>query len=402
MSQRLSVVNGLVFDGQGRDPAEHPVHTDDGRIVAVDGPVPVDAEVIDARGGLVCPGLIDCHFHAFAVMFDLARLESTPASYVTAAAARRLRRALRRGFTTVRDVAGGDSGMAAAIEEGLVCGPRYLFTGRALSQTGGHGDHRPAELIPHAAACCGGRYMTEVVDGVEGVRAAARERLRAGAHAVKIFTSGGVVSPTDRLRSAQYSDDEIAAVCDEAGRLGAYVSAHAYSPDAIARSVANGVRTIEHGNLLDEPTAALMAQSGAYLVPTLIAYDAMDRRAAALGMSPGMAAKNRQVLAAGFDSIRRARAAGVPVGFGTDLMAELEDEQLHEFRLRVSAGEAPLEVLTAATSVNARIIRRRDLGRIGVGSAADLVVFDGNPLERADLLWEGDRTVVAGGRIVRA
>ena len=240
--------------------------------------------------------------------------------------------------------------------------------------------------------------MAEVVDGVDALRRAARERLRSGAHAIKIMASGGVISPSDPLRVPQYSPEEIRAVTDEAIRRGSYVAAHAYSAEAIRAAVANGVRSIEHGNLLDQPTAALMAEREAFLVPTLAAYDAMERRGAELGLAPVAQAKNREVLDAGRTAIELTRAAGVRIGFGTDLMGALDDEQLHGLRLQAEVA-GPLAVLRAATSVNAELLGRDDLGRIRSGAVADLLVLDGDPLQDPSVLWGGPehRAVFQGG-----
>jgi imidazolonepropionase-like amidohydrolase len=207
-----------------------------------------------------------------------------------------------------------------------------------------------------------------------------------------------VVSPSDPIRIPQYSPEEVRAVTGEAARRGSYVAAHAYSPEAIVHSVENGVRSIEHGNLLDAPTADLMAARGAFLVPTLAAYDAMERRGTELGLAAVSQAKNREVLNAGRQAIEIARSAGVRIGFGTDLMGELEDEQLQGLRLQVEVGGA-LETLRSATSVNAELIGRDDLGRVAVGATADLVIFDGNPFEDPSVLWRSpDRqTVVQAG-----
>ena len=394
-TEMLSIVNGLVFDGVGPEPVECPIHTEGGRIVGLEGPPPEAARVLDARGRVVTPGLIDAHLHAYTVSMDLMENEALPMSYVAAKAARRLEAAVRRGFTTVRDVAGGDIGLRMAIDEGLIDGPRYLFTGPGLSQTGGHADPRPGHLAVEVL----GHHAGEIVDGVDDLRRAVRERFRTGSHAIKIFTSGGVASPTDPLRSLQYSAQEVRAVCDEASRRDSYVAAHAYSPEAIIHSVTNGVRTIEHGNLITEQAAALMAEHGAYLVPTLIAYDAMGRRGTALGLPAVSDAKNREVLDAGLSSIDIARRAGVRIGLGTDLVGDLEDEQLIEFRIRCEV-DTVADVLRSATSVNAAILRRPDLGVIREGAAADLLVLGGNPFERADVLWSPERTVIRSGRLV--
>ena len=394
-TELLSIVNGLVFDGVGPEPVEYPIHTEGGRIVGLEGPPPEAARVIDARGRVVTPGLIDAHLHAYIVSVDLLENEALPMSYVAPKAARRLEAALRRGFTTVRDVAGGDIGLRMAIDEGLIDGPRYLFTGPGLTQTGGHADPRPGHLALEVL----GHHAGEIVDGVDDLRRAVRERFRTGSHAIKIFTSGGVASPTDPLRNPQYSAEEVRAVCDEAARRDSYVAAHAYSPEAIVHSVTNGVRTIEHGNLVDERTAAVMAEYGAYMVPTLIAYDAMGRRGAALGLPEVSYRKNREVLDAGLSSIEIARRAGVRIGLGTDLVGDLEDEQLLEFRNRCEV-DTVTDVLRSATSVNAAILRRPDLGAIREGAVADLVVLGGNPFERTDVLWSPERMVIRSGRLV--
>ena len=388
----LSIVNGAVFDGEGL--TDGPVHIAEGQIVSAPAE---NAQVLDARGRTVLPGLIDAHCHAYGIDLDMLALEARPLSYVALKAARRLAASLGRGFTTVRDPSGGDAGIARAIAEGLIPSPRYLWTGPALSQTGGHGDVRAAD----SDVCGCGAHAVEVVDGVDPLRRAVRDRFRRGAHAVKIMASGGVVSLTDPIRIPQYSPEEIRAVTSEASRRGSYVAAHAYSPSSIRHAVENGVRSIEHGNLLDAATASLMAAAGAFLVPTLAAYDAMDRRGASLGMNPISQEKNREVLEAGRKAVETARAAGVRVGFGTDLMGVLEDEQLNGLRLQVEV-DGPLLALQSATSVNAELLGRDDLGRIAPGCAADLLIVDGDPLADPSVLWAGPerRTVVQAGRVL--
>ncbi|MEV0702383.1 amidohydrolase family protein [Saccharopolyspora sp. NPDC050389] len=390
----LTFENAVIFDGWSADLVEGSIRVADGAIAEIGPRVSRADRVIDAKGSTVVPGLIDAHFHAYGVSLNNLEFESGPLSFLALVGARRLEAALRRGFTTVRDVAGGDIGLAMAIGAGFVAAPRYLYTGPALSQTGGHGDCRPAELD----ICIHGGHMSEVVDGVTPLRAAVRERFRQGAHAIKMMTSGGVVSPADPLLPAQYSAEEIAAVADEAARRGSYVAAHAYSSEAVRHSVVNGVRSVEHGNLLDEPTASLMAEHGAFLVPTLIAYDAMARRGAEVGIAEVAVEKNRMVLEAGGLAIERALAAGVPVGFGSDLMGALEDEQLLGLRLQIEVAGV-LACLRSATSVNAALIRRADLGRITVGARADLLLLDGDPFADPAALWDQQRPrlVVKGG-----
>ncbi|WDH78461.1 amidohydrolase family protein [Microbacterium esteraromaticum] len=379
----LSIFGAHVWHGDGftlRD-----VHIVDGRISETGTP---DATRIDATGQWLIPGLIDAHFHAYATSMDGLENERGPLSYTAINGARRLTRALQRGFTTVRDVAGGDIGLAQAIDAELFPSPRYHFTGPALSQTGGHGDPRSA----HIDVCFSHGHMCEVVDGVDNLRVAVRERLRTGAHAIKVMASGGVFSLTDPIRIPQYSEDELRAVVDEATRRGSYVCAHAYSSEAVQHAITAGVRSIEHGNLIDEQTAELMAQAGAFLVPTLAAYDAMDRRGADIGLNAISLQKNSEVLAKGQHAVRLAHAAGVRVGFGTDLMGDLEDDQLAGIRLQVEAGSAA-DTLRSMTTVNAELIGDPALGHLGAGAYGDAVLLASDPLTDPSALWRQDSRV---------
>jgi len=393
----LRIENGLVFDGESPDLRDETIEMAGG--VITDERVREPDRVINALGSVVVPGLIDAHFHAYGVSLDGVAIETSPLSYLALKGAQRLRRALARGFTTVRDVAGGDAGLAAAIAQGLVASPRYFYTGAALSQTGGHGDPRAED----ADLCLHGGHSMETVDGVDALRHAVRDRFRRGAHAIKVMTSGGVMTPTDPLRNPQYSAEEIRAVTEEASRRGSYVAAHAYSPEAIVHSVENGVRSIEHGNLLDPQTADLMYAREAFLVPTLAAHGAVDRRGAELGLTSFQQRKNTEVLASGQRAIQLAHDAGVRIGFGTDLMGELETDQLSGLRLQVEAAGV-LETLRSATSVNAALLGRDDVGHIRPGACADVVILDGNPFEEGSILWDDSRprTVIQAGTVIQA
>jgi imidazolonepropionase-like amidohydrolase len=393
----LTIRNALIFDGESPELIEGSISIRDGRITGAGQEVEEAGIVLDAGGRTVIPGLIDAHFHAYALSLTSATNETGPLSYSALAGARRLAAALLRGFTAVRDVAGGDVGLANAIEEGLYPGPRYFFTGPALSQTGGHGDIRAA----NDGGCFHGGHMCEVVDGADDLLRAVRHRFRTGATAIKLMTSGGVVSPVDPIRVPQYSAEEIRVVTDEASRRGSYATAHAYSPEAIRHSVLNGVRCIEHGNLMDAETAQLMADNDVYLVPTLVTYEAMERRGEEVGLTKTGAAKNREVLEAGRNALALARDAGVRIGFGTDLMGELEDEQLAGLRLQCEV-LGVYGALRSATSTNATLLRRADLGSITEGACADVVVLDGNPFRDPSVLWDESkaRTVIKAGQIV--
>lgn len=396
-SAALTVRNALIFDGSSPELTEGSIVFKDGLIAEVGDAAP-QGEVIDAAGKVVVPGLIDAHFHAYAVGLGGFEVERGPLSYAALVGAKRLGAALGRGFTTVRDVAGGDSGLSRAIKGGLFPSPRYYFTGPALSQTGGHGDPRSADVD----VCFSHGHMCAVVDGVDDLRKAVRDRFRTGSHAIKVMTSGGVVSLTDPIRQPQYSGEEIRAVVEEARRRGSYVAAHAYSPEAIVHSVENGVRSIEHGNLLDRQTASLMADHGSYLVPTLATYEAMKRRGPGLGLNPVSQAKNAEVLDAGKAAIELALHTGVRVGFGTDLMGDLEDEQLTGVRLHTEVAGV-FETLKSMTSVNAALLQDDAIGRISAGAAGDAVILDGNPFDDPAVLWDETRprTVIHDGRVVR-
>lgn len=391
----LTVLNGLLFDGESSQLTEGGLRVHDGAIVEIGSDVrPAEGdEVLDARGGFVGPGLIDNHMHAYGVSLNMLEMEASPTSLVALKGSRRLSSALRRGFTTVRDVAGGDIGLKMAIDQGIFEAPHYYFTGPALSQTGGHGDPRTA----HMDVCCNQHHGVEVVDGVDALRVAVRERLRTGAHAIKIMASGGVVSLTDPIRIPQYSADEIRAVTEEASRRGSYVAAHAYSPEAIIHAVRNGVRSIEHGNLLDAESADAMKDAGAVLVPTLVTYFAMAEHGESLGMVPVALAKNSEVLQAGQAAVDLAMSKGIPVGFGSDLMGDLEYMQLSGLPLQHEV-QGTIELLRSLTSRNADILGAGDHGRLQVGLTGDLLVLDGNPFDDPSLLWRED----AGRRVVKA
>lgn len=389
----LDPASATVTDGDMR--IEDGLIADTGEI----GAASASDTVHDLAGATVTPGLIDAHFHAYAASMGGIMMATRTTSYVVINGVTRLSAALRRGFTTVRDVAGGDIGLRQAIEQGLVSAPHYLYSGPVLSQTGGHGDVRPAEHDLHA----GCDHTHEVVDGVDNLRRAVRERMRTGSHVIKIMASGGVISPTDPLTVPQYSAEEIAVVCEEAGRRGSYVAAHAYSAEAVVHAVTNGVRSVEHGNLIDEAAARTMAEHDAFLVPTLAAYDAMSRRGKAAGLTETGRDKNAQVLSAGKDAITLAKAAGARIGFGTDLMGDLEDEQLRGLELQGQV-LTPLELLRSVTVVNAALIHDPGRGCLATGTPADLVAFRDDPLEDVSVLWDETRprTVIKGGIMVNS
>jgi imidazolonepropionase-like amidohydrolase len=383
----------------------HSVLIEDDRIVEVSaGKIESrEARKIDVGGRTLMPGLIDAHVHAVITTMNLGALFKSPASLVVVQATKILEGMLRRGFTTVRDAGGADAGLAQAVESGLVDGPRIFYSGRVLSQTGGHGDFSPHEDAPTLCACrIYSNGFSHVADGVSAVRKAAREELRRGAFQIKIMASGGVASPSDPIWNLQYSPEEMHAIVEEAESWRTYALAHAYTPEAICRAIDAGVRTIEHGNLIDPPTAARMHDAGAYLVPTLVTYYAIDEMGRALGFPPASQKKVKDVLDAGLASLEIAKAAGVPIGFGTDLLGETHEQQSREFSIRAQV-QSPAEILRSATLINAEILQRSgELGVIAPGALADLLVVDGNPLEDIALLEEQGKhlaLVMKGGKV---
>jgi len=382
--------NCAVLDGTHRERREdHHVLVEGNRIREVlDRPTKSDAaETVDLRGCTLMPGLIDAHVHVLAVDAALARLSERPVTLLTLQAAKVLEEMLQRGFTTVRDAGGADGGLAEAVEEGLVRGPRIFPSGSALSQTGGHGDTRPRTQPVVSCACCGGgAALSRIADGVTECRRAARDELRKGATQIKIMTSGGVASPYDPIWNLQFSEEEVRAIVEEAEAWHTYVLAHAYSPEAIRRSIDFGVRSIEHGNLIDRATAEHVAGADAFVVPTLATYDALHRHGRELGFTEANMAKLAEVREAGLGSLEILQRAGVKIGYGTDLLGPMHRYQSREFVIRAEA-MAPFDIIRSSTLVNAELVNRAgELGVVAPGARADLIAVDGDPLADISLL----------------
>jgi len=240
-----------------------------------------------------------------------------------------------------------------------------------------------------------------VADGVDEVRKVAREQMRQGADHVKIMMSGGVASPYDPLDSLQFSDGEVKAAVEEATAFGRYVCAHAYSAKAIIRAAKFGVRTIEHGNLIDDTAAKLMAQKDMFLVANLVTYYAMKERAAKWGMTAESLEKNEIVLQGGLKSLEICKRQGVPVAYGSDLLGELHWDQSNEFTIR-QAVMSPIEIIRSATLIGADVLRMPGkVGTLKAGAFADLIVVDGNPLKNLALLVDQGKhlsAIMKGGK----
>ncbi len=349
-----------------------------------------DAAVIDCGKRTLMPGLIDSHVHAIHSEVNIRFMEAMPLTLLTARASTRLRAMLDRGFTTVRDTGGCDWGIKTAVETGHIVGPRIFIAGQSIGPTGGHSDGRRRTSSGGECVCCNGlQFKSSVADGVDEVRKAAREQMRQGADHVKIMMSGGVASPYDPLDSLQFSDGEVSAAVEEAHAFGRYVCAHAYSAEAITRAARLGVRTIEHGNLIDDASAKAMAAKGMFLVANLVTYYAMKERAKQWGMSAESLEKNEIVLQGGLKSLEICQRNNVPVAYGSDLLGELHWDQSREFTIR-QAVISPIEIIRSATTIGADVLRLPGkVGTLQPGAYADLLVVDGNPLK--DLALLGDQ-----------
>jgi imidazolonepropionase-like amidohydrolase len=346
------------------------------------------AQRIDVHGRTVIPGLCDAHVHVTQLTSNLQVLRHAAPSYVSAQASVVMRDMLRRGFTTVRDAGGADHGLADAVAEGLFEGPRLLFSGHALTQTGGHGDmrQRGEDRVDFCPACVG--RSGRVCDGVDEVRRAVRDELRKGATQIKLMVNGGVTSPLDRIDSTQFSLDEIRAAVEEAEAQHRYVMAHAYTPQAINRALECGVRSIEHGSLLDEATAEHIVRKNAFLVPTIVVLRAMVKQGESIGLPEVSRAKAAEVEKSAMRGLEIAMRAGVRMAFGSDLFGPMLSCQSDEFSIR-SEVQKPIDVIRSATLHAAELFNMTgQIGLIAPGAYADMLVVDGDPVADINLLQE--------------
>jgi imidazolonepropionase-like amidohydrolase len=398
---RTVLSGGQVFDGTGSPIADADVVVSAGQILDVGIGLDGD-EQVDVSGRTLLPGFFDCHVHVMFSGVDLVQRLQRPFSYQFFQAARNLAATLDCGITTVRDAGGADLGVQRAVEDGLIDGPRMQIAVTALSQTGGHGDGwLPSGISTSMMSAHPGR-PAGLVDGPEEMRKRTREIIRAGANVIKVHTSGGVLSPRDSPKHAQFRPDELAALMAEATAAGLPVMAHAQATDGIKNALRAGVRSIEHGIYLDDEAIAMMLSTGAWLVPTLVAPHAVISAASSGSQLPeGVLAKAREVMAAHADAFARAAAAGVRIAMGTDTGVGPHGSNLDELPLMAAGGLTPAQVLTATTKSAAELLQLADeTGTIMPGKRADIVVLAGDPFDLANIK-RNIRAVYAGGRRVR-
>jgi imidazolonepropionase-like amidohydrolase len=358
------------------------------------GPLGGDVDTIDLDGRTLMPGLTDAHVHVCAVEANTAEQHRLhPPSLIAARSLRRIEQCLAQGFTTVRDAGGADYGFREAVASGLYPGPRLLVSGRVLSQTGGHGDkRRPAEWTAPLDACLG--MVGVIADGPDEVRRAAREQLRHDVDQVKLMASGGAMSPGDALEATQYTVEEIRAAVEEARAAGKYVLAHAYSAAAVRQALQAGVRSIEHGNLIDAGAAAAIREAGAFLVPTMVTYEAIWREGRRHGIGDHQLRKIGQAREKSVESLTLAYRAGCRIGSGSDLLGDLAAHRTMELELKAQV-MTPMEVLLSATRVNAELFGLENrIGTVEPGKDADLLVVDGDPLRDLRLFQDPARLLL--------
>lgn len=361
-----------------------------------------DAIVIDGDGKTLMPGLIDAHVHTMMESIPLMKGLTSDIGYVTLVAARAAEKQLLRGFTTVRDLGGASMSLKAAIDEGIHHGPRIYPSGATISQTGGHGDFRLPNEVPadtNAPLSYMERTgMTMIADGADEVLKRTREQLRNGATQIKLMAGGGVSSSYDPLDVTQYTHAEFAAAVSAAENWGTYVTVHAYTPKAIRTAVEAGVKCLEHGQLIDEDTARLLAEKGVWWSLQPFIEDPATPSAFAEG-SPNRI-KQLQMQAGTDAAYALAKKFKIRTAFGTDMLFSPANAPRQGNKLaQLSKWFTPAEILKMATSDNAELLALcgprnpypRALGVVEAGAYADLLLVDGNPLEDISLVADPEK-----------
>ncbi len=380
-------------------------------------PIDVDKaagiRVIAANGRVLMPGLIDAHWHAFMASTPQALLMTANPSYLHLLAARQAEATLLRGFTTVRDLGGPVFGLKRAIDEGVVTGPRIYPSGAFISQTSGHGDFRFLFEVPRTLggplSYSEAEGIAAIADSPDEVRLRTREQLRHGASQIKLMAGGGVASLYNPIESTQFTEAEIRAAVEAADNWGTYVTVHAYTPRAIRQAVAAGVKCIDHGHLIDEPTARLLAEKGIWwsLQPFLDDEDASPLP------NPVSRKKALEVFAGTDNAYKLAKKYKIKTAFGTDALFDARVASRQGAQLaKLVRWYTPAEALKMATADNGELMALSGFinpypGKLGVveeGALADLLLVDGNPLENIKLIEDPDRNfpvIMKNGRIYK-
>jgi imidazolonepropionase-like amidohydrolase len=351
--------------------------------------------VIAGAGRTLMPGLIDAHWHSFMAATPQSLLLAADASYLHILATRQAEATLMRGFTTVRDMGGPVFGLKRAIDEGVMSGPRIYPSGAFISQTSGHGDFRSLHELPRSPGGPLSRSelagLAAIADSPDEVRLRVREQLRLGASQIKLMGSGGVSSPFSHIDATEYTDAELRAAVEAAENWGTYVAVHAYTPRAIRQAIAAGVKCLEHGHLIDEPTAKLLADRGIWWSLQPLTYDA-DVFAR---MSPVSQKKALAVFAGTENAYKLAKQYNIKTAFGADILFDAGAANRQGAYLAMMVRwYTPAEALKMATADNGELMAmsgfinpyRGKLGVVEQGALADLLLVDGNPLDNIELI----------------
>lgn len=416
MEQTTLITNALIFDGVNEKILKGNVLIKDGIIQKV-SQLPISTgeapTVIDATGKFLMPGLIDAHWHSYMSCNTMMDLLTADAAYTQFKSGQEAERTLLRGFTTIRDAGGPSFGLKRAIDEGILAGPRIYPSGAIISQTGGHGDFRAVYDEPRPFDCCGLTHTEEIgaaiiADGVDAVTVAARNNLRLGASQIKLMTGGGVASLYDRLEDTQYFEEEIHAAVQVAEDAGTYVMVHVYVPRAIARAIHAGVKSIEHGHLIDEPTMQLIAEKDVWL--SMQPFTLEDNTFP----TKEQQAKHEIVVHGTDNTYRLAKKYKVKLAWGTDLLFNPANTKNQNRDIgKLQAWFSNFEILKMITHDNAELLalsgnRNPYPGKLGVieeGAWADIILVNGNALEDVTLLEDPEKNlslIMKGGRIYKS
>jgi imidazolonepropionase-like amidohydrolase len=361
-----------------------------------------DTTIIDGDGRTLMPGLIDAHWHAMLVRPTPAQLMANDLGYSTLVAGAEATATLMRGFTTIRDLGGPSFALKRAVDEGLLPGPRIYPSGAVITITSGHGDFRQLSDLPRTIGGMLSRMEqlggSMVADSPDEVRLRVREQLMQGASQIKLTAGGGVASPSSPLDVSTFTEAELRAAVEAAENWGTYVCTHAYTTTSIQRSIAAGVKCIEHGHLMDDATARLMADKGIWL-----STQPFLDMASGAGLGPGEQAKLRQVITGTDNVYALAKKYKVKTAFGTDILfAPALAERQTSMLADLTRWFTPAEALTMATSTNAELLALSGLrnpypGKLGVveeGALADLLLVDGDPLADIEVIKDPAKNFV--------
>lgn len=414
MEQTILITNAEIFDGVNEKTFKGNVLIEGNRIQKISElPIAVEnAITINGQGKFLMPGLIDAHWHSYMSCNTMIDLLTADAAYTQFKAGQEAERTLLRGFTTIRDAGGPVFGLKRAIDEEIIAGPRIYPSGAIISQTGGHGDFRAVYEEPRPFECCSLTHTEEIgaaiiADGIDAVTVAARNNLRLGASQIKLMTGGGVASLYDRLEDTQYFEEEIHAAVMAAEDAGTYVMVHVYVPRAIARAIHAGVKSIEHGHLIDEPTMELIAQKDVWLSmqPFTLNDNTFPTKA--------QQAKHEMVVEGTDKTYRLAKKYKVKLAWGTDLLFNPANTKNQNKDIgKLQAWFSNFEILKMITHDNAQLlalsgIRNPYPGNLGVieeGAWADILLINGNPLEDVTLLENPEDNIpfiMKGGKIYK-